>query len=100
MFSKRLLFFSVFHAGFCYIITTVTILALGDVNFFEYTLIEKALRVILSLSYFIGSAYLFGAYVIKYFSKYIDAKILWKMSVYISPLWMLLSAFLYRAVRL
>ncbi len=100
MFDRRLILFSVFHAGFCFVVTTITIIILGDINFFEYPLVEKALRGILSLIYFIGSAYLFGTHVIKHFSKYIDAWILWKLSVYISPLWLLLSAFLYRALKL
>jgi hypothetical protein len=99
MFSKKLIFFNVFHAGFCYVVTVVTILILGDVHFPEYSLFEKALRVMLSLSYFIGSAYFFGLYVIRYFSKFIDAAILWRISVYISPMWILLSAFLYRALK-
>ncbi len=96
MFDKKVILFVLFHAATCFIATVCFILISGGEKFLEYSLPVKALRVGSALFYFTGTAYSFGLSVSRYFAKYVDEVVLWKISVYASPLWLLLSVFLYR----
>lgn len=95
MFGRKFILFNVLHMTGCFIATAVTLHILGGKNFIEYSLFEKALRGSIALIYFIGAAYFVAFFVLRYFSKYIDVNILGKILIYLSPLWLILSAFLY-----
>jgi len=95
IFSKKFILFNVCHVSICFFVTIVTILILGGKNFIEYSLFEKAVRGLFALFYFIGTAYLFVKFILGYFSKYVDSTVMGKTAIYISPVWLILSAYLY-----
>ena len=85
-----------FHAAVCVTGTMVTILILGGRHFTDYSLVEKAFRVAIALFYFVGTAHFLVSFVLNHFAKYIDIKILGKISIYVSPLWFFLVGYLYQ----
>ena len=95
MFDKKFILFNIFHMAVCVTSTIVTILILGGRHFQDYSFVEKALRLTIAFFYFIGTARFFIFSVLNYFSKFIDIKILGKISIYVSPLWFFLTAYLY-----
>ncbi len=96
MFNKKFILFNLFHAVACVTGTIVTILILGGRHFPDYSFVEKVFRVAIALFYFVGTAHFFIFFVLNYFAKYIDIKILGKISIYVSPLWFFLVGYLYQ----
>lgn len=97
MFSKKFILFNLFHMAVCVTATIVTILILGGRHFPDYSFFEKALRVLIALFYFIGTAHFFVFFVLNYFAKYIDIKVLGRISIFVSPVWFFLIAYLYQS---
>jgi hypothetical protein len=93
---RKFILFTLLHATVCFLVAIGTIIILNGSHSRDYSFIEKALRVTIALIYIFSNAYVFGLFIFRYFSKYIDLNLMGTISIFVSPLWLLCAVQLYK----